>query len=214
MCLFCFSTEKLTQNDMQGKYGGAYGPFIDNDQTFDVSLCKAPCKAPCCWAGSMLCLCPVSIYMRHKVLNYVDPGSGWSNYSCCQGYFGGCCCIQPGQMGEKSCPVPCMCLEACLCLGPAVSATSNVVRERHSLGLDEDDVRLIRCSNCLFYFSFILSCVSMMTDCEGDDALASIVNCISDVVFCCVSGCMTAQVNHEMKLRSDGSAPQQYLMQR
>lgn len=116
-------------------------------------------------------------------------------------------------MGEKSCPVPCMCLEACLCPGPAVSATSNVIRERYSLGLDDDDVQLIRCSNCLFYFSFCLSCVSMLTDCEGDDALAGIVNTISDVVFCCVSGCMTAQVNHEMKIRDDGS-PVQSSMQR
>lgn len=213
MCLFCFSKEKLSQDETQGKYGGAFGPFIENNETFDVSLCKTPCKTPAVWCGAMACLCPAAIYMRHKALNHVEPGSGWSNYECCQGYFGGCCCLQPGKMGEKSCPVPCMCLEACLCPGPAVSATSNVIRERYSLGLDDDDVQLIRCSNCLFYFSFCLSCVSMLTDCEGDDALAGIVNTISDVVFCCVSGCMTAQVNHEMKIRDDGS-PVQSSMQR
>jgi len=117
-------------------------------------------------------------------------------------------------MGEKSCPCPCMCLEATLCPGPAVSATSNVIREQYSLGLDEDDVRLIRCSNCLFYLSCLLSCVAMMTPCEGDDAVAGCVNVISDVVFCCVSGCMTAQVNHEMEVRGEEASPQRVSMDR
>jgi hypothetical protein len=151
--------------------------------------------------------------MRHKVLNHVEPGSGWSNYICCQGMFGGCCCIQPGNLCESTCPVPCMCLEACLCPGPAVSATSNVIRERYSLGLDEDDVRLIRCSNCLFYFSVLLSCVAMCTDCEADDMLANIVNCVADVVFLSVGGCMTAQVHREMKIRNL-SSPSRELMNR
>ncbi len=53
----------------------------------------------------------------------------------------------------------------------------------------------------------------MCTDCEGDDALASVVNCISDCVFVSVAGCMTAQVNHEMKLR-ETSSPGQMLMDR
>ena len=53
----------------------------------------------------------------------------------------------------------------------------------------------------------------MCTDCEGDDIVASVVDCISDVVFCCVSGCMTAQVHHEMKLK-EASSPTGQLMSR
>lgn len=151
--------------------------------------------------------------MRHRVLNHVDPNSGWKNYTCCQGYFGGCCCLQPGNLGESACPVLCMCLEACLCPGLAVSSTSHVIRERYSLGLDEDDVRLIRCNNCLFFFSACLSCVACMTECEGDDQLADIVGLIQDIVFCCVGGCMTAQVHHEMNRREDCS-PLRQLMTR
>eukprot|EP00527_Entomoneis_sp_CCMP2396_P006044 CAMPEP_0198143066 /NCGR_PEP_ID=MMETSP1443-20131203/5680_1 /TAXON_ID=186043 /ORGANISM="Entomoneis sp., Strain CCMP2396" /LENGTH=162 /DNA_ID=CAMNT_0043806205 /DNA_START=232 /DNA_END=720 /DNA_ORIENTATION=- len=162
----------------------------------------------------MLCFCPVQVYMRHKALNHVTPGSGWSNYKCCQGYFGGCCCLQPGNMGEQMCPSCCMCAEAAICPGPATSATSNVVREAYQLGLDEDDVRLIRCSNCLFYFSCLLSCVASMTECEGDDALARVVDIVSDVTFCCVSGCMTAQVHHEMNLRDSSAYPKRELMDR
>jgi hypothetical protein len=164
--------------------------------------------------GSMACLCPAQVHMRHKALNHVNPGSGWTNYKCCQGYFGGCCCFQPGNMGEKSCPIPCMCLEAFLCPGAATSATSTVIREAYSLGLDQDDVRLIRCSNCLMIFSVCLSCVARCTECEGDDALAHIVNIVSDVVFCCVSGCMTAQVNREIRLREKSNSPQRERMDR
>mmetsp|Transcript_6019 Transcript_6019/g.8525 ORF Transcript_6019/g.8525 Transcript_6019/m.8525 type:complete len:216 (-) Transcript_6019:45-692(-) len=214
MCLFCFSKERLSPSEVKGKYGGAYAPFINNNTTFDITMCQAPCKAPLCWLGAMTCFCPVQVHMRHKALNHVDPGSGWSNYQCCQGYFGGCCCLQPGQMCESTCPVPCMCLEAALCPGAAVSATSNVIRQRYQLGLDEDDVRLIRCSNCLFFFSICLSVVSCLTECEGDDALASVVNTVSDVVFCCVSGCMTAQVNHEINLRESMGTPQREEMER
>lgn len=201
VCLFCFSKEPLSPDEMNGKYGSSMQPFLQNRDTYDITLCQTPCKEPGCWCASMLCLCPGIMMMRHKALNHVDPGSGWSNYICCQGQFGGCCCIQPGSLGEKTCPVPCMCLEAFCCTGPAVSATSNLIRERYSLGLDEDDIRLIRCNNCLFFFSACLTCVAMFTECEGDDAAASIVNCISDVVFCCTAGCMTAQTNHEIKLR-------------
>jgi hypothetical protein len=213
MCLFCFSKERLSQDEIKGKYGGAFGSYANESNKFDISLCQTPCREPLACCVSSICICPAQMYMRHKVLNHVNPGSGWKDYKCCQGYFGSCCCFQPGNMGEGTCPVLCMCCEACLCTGPAVSATSMVIREKYRLGLDEDDVRLIRCSNCLFFFSICLSCISMFTECEGDDALASIVNCVSDAVFLAVSGCMTAQVNHEIKLR-ESSSPTRQMMDR
>lgn len=80
MCLFCFSTKPLSQSEMNGKYGQVYGQFSNNNTKFDISLCQAPCREPCCWMGSMVCLCPAQVHMRHKALNHVDPGSGWSNY--------------------------------------------------------------------------------------------------------------------------------------
>jgi len=213
-CLFCFSDKPLSADEMNGKYGGAFGQYANNSEKFDISLCETPCKAPCCWLASMACLCPAQIHLRYKALNHVEPNSGWKNYMCCQGYFGGCCCIQPGEIGDKTCPIPCMCLEAFCCPGLAVSASGNVIRERYSLGLDEDDVRLIRCSNCLQIFSCILSLVSIITPCEGDDQCARIVDLIADIVFCCVSGCMTAQVYHEISKRENMRSPSRQLMQR
>jgi hypothetical protein len=213
-CLFCFSKEPLSRSEMSGKYGGAFGQYANNRQTFDISLCETPCKTPCCWLGSMICLCPAQIHLRHKALNHVQPNSGWKNYKCCQGYFGGCCCIQPGQMCDTTCPVCCMTLEAFCCTGLAVSASANVLREAHGLGLDEDDVRLIRCSNCLQMCSCLLTLVSRCTECQADDQLARIVDVIADVVFCCVSGCMTAQVYHEIAKQEQLAAPTRQRMDR
>ena len=213
-CLFCFSSQPLSQDEIKGKYGSAFGSYAGNRHTFDISLCETPCKTPCCWLGSMACLCPAQIHLRHKALNHVEPGSGWSNYMCCQGYFGGCCCLQPGQVCDKTCPIPCMCLEAFCCPGLAVSASANVVREAYSLGLDEDDVRLIRCSNCLQIFSCLCTIVACLTPCEGDDMIARVVDCVADVVFCCVSGCMTAQVYHEINHREKLASPARQRMER
>ena len=120
-------------------------------------------------------------------------------------------CLQPGEIGDTACPVPCMCLEACCCPGLAVSANSMILRERYGLGLDRDDVRLIRCNNCLFMFACLVTCLGICFDWEGEEACVQIVNCVSDVVFCCVSGCMTAQTHHEIEIRE---APQQQHMRR
>jgi len=83
------------------------GQYADNEQKFKVNLCGAPCSEPGCWMGSMICMPCAQYKLRHMALNHIEPGSGWNNYSCCQGMFGGCCCIQPGKMGEESCPQAC-----------------------------------------------------------------------------------------------------------
>ena len=200
MCLFCFPTGPLSPDERKGRYGSLLGRFSDNNrETFDLSLCQVPCSSACpCCIGSMLCFCPAQVWMRHRALNHVKPGSGWANYRCCQGYFGGCCCLQPGQLGEETCPLPCMCLESCLCPGLAVSATSMVVREHYGLGLDADDVRLIRCSNCLMIFACICQLIACVTDCEGVDECSHVLNLISDAVFLSVAGCSTAQAHHKI----------------
>jgi len=170
-------------------------------------MCQTPCKEPACWIGTMLCFWCSQVAMRKKVLNHVAPGSGWDNYVCCQGFYGGCCCFQPGNLGEKTCPVTCMCLESCLCPGPAASATSLVLREKHNLGLDEDDVRLIRCNNCLYCTSIVLSCMRICIQNESLDFAAHCARCTSDVVFLCTAGCMLGQAQHEIKFREEQGTP-------
>ena len=217
MCLLCFSSEPLTSDDVtKGKYGAAYGPFISDPDKFQITLCQAPCKEPCCWCTSMVCCCCSQMVMRKKVLNQVNPGSGWDDYLCCQGFYGGCCCCQPGKCGEKSCPVPCLCLEICCCPGPAASATSLVLRRQYNLGLDEDDVRLIRCNNCIYCLSIVLGCLRICFQNEALDCAAHCARCTSDIVFCCTSGCMMGQAYHECKVRSSdaGNAPAGSAMER
>lgn len=199
---------------MKGQYGEQYAQYLDNRETFDITMCQAPCAEPCCWLGSMACFCCAQIAMRKKALNHVYPDSGWTKYMCCQGYYGGCCCIQPGKLGEQDCPGPCMCLESCCCPGMAVTATSSLIRDKYQLGLDDDDIRLIRLNNCLQMLACAATVLNMFMDWEGDDQCVQIINCIANGVFCCTSGCMTAQVYHEIKLRENPEAPKSEVMER
>jgi len=95
----------------------------------------------------------------------------------------------------------------------AVSASQGVIMERYGLGLDEDDVKLIRCNNCLQIFAACATCLNMCIDCEGDDAIVGVINLVADVVFCCMSGCMTARVYHEITER-EKEAPTSDKMER
>lgn len=216
MCLFCFSKEPLTEHELtKGDYARAYGKFANGDTSkYHVTLCNTPCAEPGCWCGSMLCCCLSQMIMRKRVLNHVKPGSGWSDYKCCQGYFGGCCCCQPGKCGEKACPVPCLCLEIFLCPGPAASATSMVIREQYNLGLDHDDVRLIRCNNVLYAISCILQILAICIPGDALDCASGCARCMSDTVFCCTMGCMLGQAHHEMKYRDHQEAPSAQNMER
>ena len=114
--------------------------------------------------------------------------------------------IQKGKCGEKACPVPCLCLEVCCCAGPAVSATSMVMRRQYHLGLDKDDVRLIRCNNCIFMVSCLLSCLTICIQSDTLDCAAHCANITSDIVFCCTSGCMLAQAYNECKFRDPNNS--------
>jgi hypothetical protein len=95
----------------------------------------------------------------------------------------------------------------------AVSASQGMIMQRYNLGLDEDDVRLIRCNNCLQICACFASCLNICIDCEGDDACVAIINLVADIVFCCVSGCMTARVYHEITER-EKEAPKRNAMER
>ena len=206
-CLLCFSAKPLSDDELtKGKHAKNLAPYKDNEEKFQISLCETPCKEPGCWCGTMLCCFCSQMVMRKKVLNHVNPNSGWDDYKCCQGFYGGCCCFEPGKCGEKACPVPCLCLEILCCPGPAASATSLVLRDKYKLGLDDDDVRLIRCNNCLFCVACVLSCLTICIN-NGDlDAGASCAQCLSNTVFACTSGCMMGQAKHEIDYREKKAA--------
>ena len=168
----------------------------------------APLKNCCvCCLGGLPCsfLC-MTHHMRYKVLNHVSPGSGWDNYICCQGYTGQCCCFTPGSCCEKDFPRTCMCVEAFCCAGLAVSSTRFVMMDQYMLAADECDNRLIRFNNCIQLLSCICHVAAIFN--RGFRDLAQIIDLIADIVFFSTAGCMTAQVDYELKYRADlGGAP-------
>lgn len=237
MCCYLFSTNPLAPDEKgHGKYGNALSPFAQHQTTFAVNMCRAPCQEPACCVAALLCFVPTQVYMRYQVLNHVHPDSQWTHYTCCQGLLGELAPgLEPGDCGERECPgsVCIMCLEATICPGLAVVSTANVLRAHYQLGLDADDVRLLRCNNVLQLSTHAACCCAaccpgVMTACCNNetcccllDTAAENVLCTAGLVeclLCATAACMTAQVQYEMKLRrndeSSLAAPQRQEMER
>ncbi|VEU38838.1 unnamed protein product [Pseudo-nitzschia multistriata] len=81
-CLLCFSAKPLSDDELtKGKHAKNLAPYKDNEEKFQISLCETPCKEPGCWCGTMLCCFCSQMVMRKKVLNHVNPNSGWDDYN-------------------------------------------------------------------------------------------------------------------------------------
>lgn len=133
--------------------------------------------------------CFTQILLRQKVLE-----GDMHKYQCCQGYVNNCC-FKAGSLGEESCPFLCLVLEAFFCSNLAVSASRMYVMDRYQLSSDPCDYRLIRLSNCLQ----MLSCFCDLLACACDNGnirqLAILIDHLADLMYHCVSSCMTAQVS-------------------
>ena len=173
-------------------------------QTTMGNACFADCPTTCVW-----CLCQSSFIfsgctqylLRSRVLD-----GDMSKYRCFQGQFTACCCIKAGTFGEESCPQLCLCCEACCCPGLALSASRITVMDQYDLSSDPCDNRMIRFSNCCMMLSCVCHILAIFID--GLDRLAQIIDLIADIVFAVVSGCMTAQVIHELNYqKANGGGP-------
>ena len=38
MCLFCFSKDRLSNDELKGKYGGAYAQYANNNVSYDITM--------------------------------------------------------------------------------------------------------------------------------------------------------------------------------
>lgn len=128
--------------------------------------------------------------LRQKVLQ-----NDMTKYTCCQGYFS-CCCFKAGSCSEDKCPELCLCVESCCCNNLAVSASRIYVMEKYDLSSDPCDYRLIRITNCLQVLACICDILALFIDSLKE--IARILDCIADIMFHCVSGCMTVQTSFEM----------------
>jgi len=104
--------------------------------------------------------------------------------------------IKAGACCEESCPTLCLCIEAHLCNAAAISATRMLVMDRYDVSTDPCDNRLIRCNNCLQALRCICDTIAIFYKDAQD--LATIIDIIAEITYHTVSGCMTAQVAHEI----------------
>lgn len=129
----------------------------------------------------------VQYFLRRKVLRY-----DMTKYICCQGYFNRCCCTA-GEMGEKSCPDLCLCIEAHCCNCLAVSYSRLYVMDKYALSTDPCDYRVIRINNCIQILACVCDILAMFFDALRP--LSACIDHLADCVYHSVSGCMTSQVS-------------------
>eukprot|EP00602_Paraphysomonas_sp_CaronLab_P008874 CAMPEP_0185018120 /NCGR_PEP_ID=MMETSP1103-20130426/950_1 /TAXON_ID=36769 /ORGANISM="Paraphysomonas bandaiensis, Strain Caron Lab Isolate" /LENGTH=213 /DNA_ID=CAMNT_0027547833 /DNA_START=43 /DNA_END=684 /DNA_ORIENTATION=- len=187
-CLLCFSGEPVDDD-----------PKSLREKKFQISLMDAVTKGQPCCIASCFCPCCAAYQARTAVLD-----NDMSKYVCCQGYISGCCCCKPGQVGEQSCPEFCLCLEAFCCVGPSMSTSRMYLMDKHALGYDPCDNKLIRFSNCLQILSCICNILAIFISELRE--LARLIQCIADLVFYSMMGCMSAQIQYEVEYQKTVSA--------
>ncbi|KAL0584334.1 hypothetical protein ABG067_005835 [Albugo candida] len=196
MCILCSGSP--VDGDIRGQ----------NSNEFMVGMMSAPCTSPCCCLASCFCPCCAQYIIRRKALD-----NDMSKYVCFQGYLDGVIpCLRSGQCGERSCPHCCLCLESWLCNGCAVSATRMLVMDRYNLRPDKWDNRIIRCNNCIQLLSCVCSCLAICISELGN--CADLLNCFAQCTYMTTQGCMTAQVNVELKRRKNYRAAVDEVMDR
>ena len=162
---------------------------------FATPLSNACCTDPGCCLAGFFCPCCTLFKLRYDYLR-----GDMSQFLCCQGLWGGCLCLRPGRMGEKSCPELCLACEVILCPGLSISATRMSMMQSYQLQSDPFDRKLIRFSNCLQMLSCLCTTVAIcVPECQN---CARMTEKIADLVFWSVLGCMSAQVHHEMAVRN------------
>lgn len=130
---------------------------------------------------------PLGLYADRQLTTISPPPTD----ECCQGVFNFFCC-QAGSLGEQNCPDVYLCCEVLCCPSCAISGSRSYIMQEKRLTSDPCDRRIIRCNNALQCFSCICSLVYMCTGQCGD--AARIIRRISDLVYCCVQGCMTVRL--------------------
>eukprot|EP00298_Acanthocystis_sp_HF-20_P029887 c8855_g1_i1.p1 GENE.c8855_g1_i1~~c8855_g1_i1.p1 ORF type:complete len:202 (+),score=41.69 c8855_g1_i1:25-630(+) len=186
MCLLCSDIDELKKQD----------PRSQHQNTFATNLCSAPCNNPGCCCLAFFCPHCVAYNLRKRALH-----NDMTRYICCQGYLGSCCCFKPGEMGERSCPECCLCMEVCCCLGLSMSSTRFVLMDEYSIQPDICDYRLMCFSNTLQ----ILSCICMIAGIFFPPlrSIARSVHHLARLVFMIILSCMAGQIDLELKLRSE-----------
>jgi hypothetical protein len=180
-------------DDEKGRYNIRQTGQMFQVSMMDALMCKSgPAHCIPWFCGQCLppCMGITQYCLRRKVLD-----GDMKLYSCCQGYYN-CCCFKSGQCCEDTCPDLCLCIEGCCCNSCAISASRAYTMEKYDLQSDACDYRLIRINNCLQILSCICQIAALID--ESFRELAQIINCIADIFYHTMTGCMTVQVAKEI----------------
>lgn len=177
--------------------------FKDRANMFQVGLLDSCFESPGCCLYGYFCGPCAACTMRKRVLQ-----NDMSKYTCCQGYFL-CCCIDENTGANSGCPSFLLCLEATCCLSCSMSASRALLQDTYQLRTDPCDRKIICCQQICALASCIFSVMSIFI--EECAPVAEIVRLCSDCLFMTIMGCMTAQMDVEMKhqghLLPPGSRP-------
>jgi hypothetical protein len=202
MCILCPETppDKSSSKGGKGQAADKMLSMQNMPNQFEVNLKDACCKDPlCCCAGGICAPCGfTACWSRKTVLETLE--NGVDSFICCQGYVGKCACINPPDCLPGS-PVG-LCLEGCCCPVMSISIARMHLMDKQSIRPDPMDYQIIQCSNFLQLLSCICNILALFVQ-ELREA-AAIIECIADIFTLSVAGCMTVQINTQVKKIKDG----------
>eukprot|EP00877_Chromochloris_zofingiensis_P000130 jgi/Chrzof1/10117/Cz04g29110.t1 len=124
-----------------------------------------------------------------------------SRYLCCQGS-----CPCSGRMGEQNCPEFCLCMEVFFCFAQSVASTRWTIQDELQIQTTDCDNCIIGTMVCMQYFACICSIVACLTGSDEINDLAQLLDCVADILWCTVCGCMQTQAKAELDVRDAGGA--------
>jgi len=83
-----------------------------------------------------------------------------------------------------------------------------MMMDQYHLGLDQGDRRLIQFNNCLQDLLELTGCINMFADNDRTQDCERVLQCVVDVYYFTIQGCMLAQVHREIKKRGSTEAPE------
>merc|ERR1711865_929945 len=225
--LYCFSGDDPDDEECKEYNDASNGSEADQARimarrnkpyAFQTNMAKAFCAEPLCCIGTCItCTYGTSWCLRREVLQHhskfvdwepTDANYGrkekpdfWKHWKCCQG-FAPCLqdkldgCTDTMDPNAKACLA---CCECCCCAGCAISGSRQQIITEYDLHPDKTDNQLIRLNNCCQALS--ACCTIMACFCRELEDCAQCIRIIADIIFCCIAGCMVAQVHNEIKFQ-------------
>jgi hypothetical protein len=170
---------------------------------FQTDLMPAPCQSrnACFWF--LYQACPLTSCCAQYSLRYKVIGGDMNKYRFYQNQFPHMeHCTPLPRSCERTNPEFALCCESMCCNGCAVSASRLLIMDRYNLRSGPQDNQCIRCTNLVNAVACICDTCAWCHPCCRQAAL--LTTSLANLLYHMASGCMTAQVVHEMDWREGG----------